>query len=180
MNAISLKDVLAQSVVPRVPLADRSSEAYLTAPTGPKQADRWGDEAGTVERRLFSRDNLDGLMNRIYELVGRRVPIDDATLLHVLGSEHAQEVPYGEMMVPSLDRGLYQPGFIDRVVEKINARAAKRIAQMVLLDAQTERMYQYDRATHMTRGVTDIAPPEYGGRQHYDITFDFRLPAPWH
>jgi hypothetical protein len=170
---------------PWAPLYDRSSDAYIYHDGGPLQADRFADEASSIERLVFSHENL---------LKARRVaaakngydpdhennlPSTDVTL-HYLKEVYNEEVPYGDMMTPSLRRGVYGPGFLQRVADKITERATSRIARNVKADVQTQRFFHLDQQTHGIRGVFAIDRPQYAGtRGGNDLSWQSRLPPQW-
>jgi hypothetical protein len=167
---------------PWTSLYNRESDEYIYRDGGPLQADRFAPEASSVERAVFNYGNVlrtRQLAARELGLSGSQLP-DEETTLTILQQVFSEEVPFGDMMTPSLLRGVYPSGFMDRVVRKITETAAHRIAVNVSINMQSQTLYHVDRATHGIRGVFEIDPPQYSGRVRQDLTWNDRMPQqPW-
>jgi hypothetical protein len=163
---------------PWSPLYNPESDAYLYRDGGPLQVFRFADEASSLQRLVFSYPNIHRVRQMAAQLMGLRpgqLPDGDTTVTYMT-RVYGEEVPYGDMMTPSLMRGVYRPDFQEMVRDKINREAAKRVATNVSANMESQRIFWHDQATHGTRGVADIPPPAYGGKQHQELYYD-RLPT---
>lgn len=165
---------------PWAPLYNPQSPAYYERSGGPLQTFRFANEASQLERLVFSYENVRAVRRKAAQMIGLgdEVLIDDQTAVHFLKQVYYELVPYGDMATPSFMRGVYRPNFLERQAVKITDQAAVRAARNVAESMAAQDIYFRDGYTHLTRGVVDIPPPAWGGKDYQQLCWTNLLPTP--
>jgi len=162
------------------PLYNPQSPSYYLYDGGPLQTFPFANEASQLQRMVFSYPNVREVRRKAAELIGlgRDVMIDDQTAVHFLVQVYHELIPFGDMETPSFFRGVYRPGFLQTQARKITEQATVRAARNVAESMAAQDIYFRDGYTHLTRGVVDIPPPAWGGKDYQQLCWTDLLPTP--